>query len=112
MSLASLVCLLCNDLVKPTQGKKGKKRVHESSSKELVNRLANSFKTHINVLNNVLQSWSNFSVSSDLSGMFEALNLNNDGHSICENVVNSYVLACREMQCVLKSKVKMLNSIS
>jgi hypothetical protein len=112
LSLSSLVCLLCNDLVKPTQGKKGKKKVNESTSKELVNRLANSLKTHINELNNILQSWSDFSVSSDLSSMLESLNLNSDGHNVCENIVNSYVFACREIQSVLKSKIKMLNIVS
>jgi hypothetical protein len=80
--------------------------MNESTSKELVNRLANSLKTHINELNNILQSWSDFSVSSDLPSMLESLNLNSDGHNVCENIVNSYVFACREIQSVLKSKIK------
>lgn len=107
--MSSLICLLCNDLVKPTQGKKGKKKVSESSWKESVTRLIESFKSHINKFNEILQSWSNFSISSDLSLMLESLNLNNDKNDVCLNIANSYVLACQEIQCILKNKIKMLN---
>lgn len=104
-----MVCLLCNELGKSTQGKKGKKKPSDSSYRDLLSQLGASLKTHINELISTLEAWSQFSITNDLEVMLESLNLNqNDGQAVSENIVNSYVFAVREIQCVLKNKIKML----
>lgn len=117
LSLCTLVCLLCCELVKPTpQGKKGRKKMaataenssNNSNNKEILGPLAETLNRHIEELCKTVQSWSSFSVSGDLTQMLEALNLNDDKQNVFDNIVNSYVYSCKELECVLKSKTKML----
>lgn len=103
--------MLCNELGKFTQGKKGKKRPTDSSYKDSLNQLGSLLKTRINDLTNSLDSWSQFSMTNDLETMLESLNLNNE-QTVTRNIVNSYVFGVKEIQCVLKNKLKMLYSTS
>lgn len=111
MSVCSLICLLCNELVKPPQGKKGKRRSSDSvKSKELLGKVACKLKNETSVICDILQSWIDLNTIEDIKSKFEALNLNS-GQNVFQNILDSYNLANKEIQIVLKSKMKLLGGL-
>ncbi|KAJ8921252.1 hypothetical protein NQ315_013724 [Exocentrus adspersus] len=111
ISICSLVCLLCHDLIKPLQGKKGKRRSADSlKSKELLENVANKIKNEASAICDILQNWIDLNTIEDIKSKFEALNLNS-GQNVFQNILDSYNIANKEIQIVLKSKIKLLNGL-
>lgn len=112
LSISSLVCLLCNELVKPVQGKRNKKKASDLKSRECLNQVIVELKTQINSLCDLVQNWVSTFTINDMQCILESLNLNTDGNSVYQGIINSYQTASKEIQNVLKAKLKMLNGIS
>lgn len=111
MSVCSLICLLCNELVKPLQGKKGKRRSSDSvKSKELLAKVAGKLRSDISAICDILQNWIDLNTIEDIKSKFEALNLNS-GQNVFQNILDSYNVANKEIQIVLKSKMKLLSGL-
>lgn len=103
---------MCSELVKPPQAKKGKKKQPtESKSKDLLNLLVNQLKTQINKLSELLTKWSNIVIEKDLVNILDSLNLNTDSASLHENILQSYAVSYKEIEGVLKNKLKMLDTL-
>lgn len=103
---------MCSELVKPPQAKKGKKKQPtESKSKDLLNILVNQLKTQINELSELLTKWSNTVIEKDLVNILDSLNLNTDSASLHENIIHSYAASYKEIEYVLKNKLKMLDTL-
>lgn len=112
IGISCVVCIMCSELVKPPPTKKGKKKQHtESKSKDLLNLLVNQMKTQINKLSDLLERWSNCVSTENLVTILDSLNLNCDGVTLRQNVVQSYSVSNKEIQGVLKNKLKMLSNL-
>ncbi|KAJ8977006.1 hypothetical protein NQ317_018376 [Molorchus minor] len=106
-----LICLLCNDVIKPLQGKKGKKKSGDTRSRDFLHTVAWKLKDDISIISDTLQQWADSSTTDDINSKFEALNLSSS-QNVVENVLSSYNIANKEIQTVLKSKIKVLTSLT
>lgn len=110
-SISSLLLLACFDIIKLPQGKKTKKKI-DSKLKEHVVELSSALRNNITILDNTLEKWKPID-ECNLSEQLMALNLNMDGHSnVLTNLKNSHIIAIKELKTVLKSKAKLLDSLS
>ncbi|KAG5875825.1 hypothetical protein JTB14_017256 [Gonioctena quinquepunctata] len=107
ISITSLICTLCGELVKPLQVKKGKKKVFESRSKEHISLVENKLKKEMKVFCDILQDWIDASPESKVNNKFESLNLNSSDN-VVDKILHSYNIANKEMQIILKTKIKLL----
>lgn len=101
--------MLCNELVKPVLQKKGKKKATDSKSKEFVNAVGEKLKKEMNTFCDILQEWVDNKIDS-ITDKMEILNLNSS-QNVVQNILHSYNIANKEMQLILKTKVKMLSSL-
>nr|CAI5836675.1 unnamed protein product [Callosobruchus analis] len=112
VSVASVICLVCNELVKPPRGRKAKKKSSgDSKNRESVIVVADKLKREMNTFCDILQQWTESVTIEDLSQRLEALHLSTS-QNIVDNILHSYTIVNKEMQLILKTKVKMLSSIS
>lgn len=102
--------MLCNELAKPLQLKKGKKRSNDTKAKEFVNVVAEKLKKEMNAFCDILQEWMDNKIDNITDNM-EILNLNSS-QNVVQNILHSYTIANKEMQLILKTKVKMLASLT
>ncbi|XP_074040327.1 phagocyte signaling impaired [Leptinotarsa decemlineata] len=107
VSVTSLICVLCGELVKPVQAKKGKRKSIDSKSKEQINTVADKLKKEMNVFCDILQDWVDSSPVGEVNNKFESLNLN-PHDNIVDKILQSYSIANKEMQLILKTKIKLL----
>ncbi|KAJ8964380.1 hypothetical protein NQ314_004945 [Rhamnusium bicolor] len=111
VSICSLICLLCNELVKPLHGKKGKRRSNDTKNREFLSAVASKLKTEINTICDILQKWTDLNAVQDIKNKFDTLNLNSS-QNVFQNILNSYNIANKEIQIVLKTKIKLLNGLT
>ncbi|CAH1985848.1 unnamed protein product [Acanthoscelides obtectus] len=112
ISIASVICIVCNELVKVPHGKKTKKKSSgDSKNRESVVVVAEKLKHVLNNFCDVLQQWTDSVTIEDLSQRLEALHLSTS-QNIVDNILHSYTIANKELQLILKTKVKMLSNIS
>ncbi|KAJ8975262.1 hypothetical protein NQ317_008828 [Molorchus minor] len=109
--ICCLICLLCNEVIKPLQGKKGKKKSGDTRSRDFLHTVAWKLKDDISIISDTLQQWADSSTTDDINSKFEALNLSSS-QNVVENVLSSYNIANKEIQTVLKSKIKVLTSLT
>ncbi|KAB0791042.1 hypothetical protein PPYR_02842 [Photinus pyralis] len=108
ISLSATICLLCNDLAKPPQNKRSKKKM-DASTKCVLNDLASVIKNELNTIDSCLENWT-LPDEFDLSDRLALLNLSANGqNSVIENIVNSHTTAVKELRTLLKAKLKMLS---
>ncbi|KAK5638702.1 hypothetical protein RI129_012997 [Pyrocoelia pectoralis] len=108
ISLSATICLLCNDLAKPPQNKKSKKKV-DATTKCVLNNLASVIKNELNTVDSCLESWT-LPDKFDLSDRLALLNLSANGqNSVLDNIVNSHTTAVKELRTLLKAKLKTLS---
>ncbi|CAG9821462.1 unnamed protein product [Phaedon cochleariae] len=107
ISITSLICVLCGELVKPVQVKKGKKKSCDTKNKEYVFSVADKLKKEMNNFCDILQDWIDANPEDHVFNMLESLNLNST-ENILEKIHYSYKIANREMQLILKTKIKLL----
>lgn len=106
-----MIYLLCYDLAKPAHGKKAKKKV-DSSTRTVLNDLANIIKKEVYNLDSCLDTWKVPEVC-DLSDRLALLNLSADGqNSVFDDIKNSHIIAVKELRTLLKSKVKLLSGVN
>lgn len=109
--MSVLLLAVTYDFIKLPQGKKTKKKPSDLKLKEYINELNNALKSSIITLDNALEKWKP-SDECNVSDQLSALNLNSDGHSnVLTNLKNSHIIAIKELKTVLKSKVKLLDSL-
>lgn len=101
--------MLCNELVKPTQQKKGKKKATDSKAKVFVNGIGERLKKEMNNFCDILQEWVDNKIDN-ITDKMEILNLNSS-QIVVQNILHSYNVANKEMQLILKTKVKMLSTL-
>lgn len=101
--------MLCNELAKPAQQKKGKKKATDSKAKEFVNAIGERLKKDMNTFCDILQEWVDNKIDN-ITDKMEILNLNSS-QNVVQNILHSYNVANKEMQLILKTKVKMLSSL-
>ncbi|CAG9767813.1 unnamed protein product [Ceutorhynchus assimilis] len=110
--IGCVLCIMSSELIKPSQAKKGKKKqAPESKLKDFLHLLVNQLKTQINKLSDLLTNWSNAVIEKDLVNILESLNLNTHSSDSHKNITQSYAVSCKEIQGVLKNKLKMLDTI-
>ncbi|XP_028138711.2 phagocyte signaling-impaired protein [Diabrotica virgifera virgifera] len=107
ISISSVICVLCGDLIKPLQIKKGRKKSAEPKSKEYIQKISEKLKTEMNSFCDIIQDWSETYPEESVDVKFENLNLNGNDN-ITEKIRYSYTIANKEMQLILKTKVKLL----
>lgn len=101
--------MLCNELAKPLQQKKGKKKAADTKAKEFVLAVGENLKKEMNTFCDILQEWVDNKMDN-ITDKMEILNLNSS-QSVVQNILHSYNIANKEMQLILKTKVKMLSSL-
>lgn len=103
--------MLCYDFAKPAQGKKSKKKI-DSSTRFVLTEISSIIKKAISKLDSCLETWKT-SNEYDLADRLALLNLSADGqNSVLEDIKNSHITAVKELRTLLKSKTKLLNSVS
>lgn len=98
--------------MKPVQGKRNKKKSSDLKSYDCLNQVINELKTQINSICDLIDNWVCTFTLNSMQSILESLNLNTDGNSVYQGIINSYQTASKEIQNVLKGKLKMLNQIS
>ncbi|XP_030755223.1 phagocyte signaling-impaired protein [Sitophilus oryzae] len=113
LCIACVMCLMCNELVKPPpQGKKAKKKNPiESKLKCHLDLIINEIKTQINKTSGLVNGLCGETDNRDLVTILDSLNLNTDCATIRKNILLSYRKTRNEIQDVLKSKLKCLDSL-
>lgn len=111
ITVAFVVCLLCNELLRPSQPKKSKKKSLESKHKEYVIAVAEKLKREMNTFCVILEKWTDSSgcLIPDFTERLAALNLS--AEDVSHKVLASYTIANKEIQLILKTKIKTLNGI-
>lgn len=89
--------------------KKGKKKSSDTKSKEFVNGVADKLRKEMNSFCDIVQEWVDNKVDA-ITDKMEILNLNSS-QSVLKNILHSYTIANKEMQLILKTKMKMLTNL-
>ncbi|XP_050315955.1 phagocyte signaling-impaired protein [Anthonomus grandis grandis] len=117
LCVCCVLCIMCSELIKPQQQpqKKAnkKKQPIDTKQKDLLNNLVGHLKRQINNYGLLLTRWSNSVVERDLEDLFDSLSLaeNADSTSLVRKVVHSYAMSTKEMQGVVKNKLKLLETL-
>ncbi|KAJ8958025.1 hypothetical protein NQ318_002029 [Aromia moschata] len=74
-------------------------------------RVTCKLKDDIGAICDILQKWTDLSITDDINSKFEALNLNSC-QNVVQNVLNSYEAANKEIQSALKNKIKLLGGLT
>lgn len=101
--------MLSNELAKPLQLKKGKKKSSDTKAKEFINAVGERLKRDINSFCDIIQEWVDNKIDN-ITDKMEILNLNSS-QNVVQNILHSYTIANKEMQLILKTKIKMLASL-
>lgn len=110
--ISVLVCLLCAEIGRPTHGNKKSRKKNDVKTKDVVSELAVVLKENLQGLELVLKEWTAPPMERDITDKLEMLNLNGAGYKdIKDNLVNSHDSAVKELQGVLRSKLKLLSGL-
>lgn len=107
--ISALICGLSFQMYKPPGTTKRTKKKPDSKVREHLVEFAMGIKDSANKLEVLLLSWKS-SHGCDVADRLAALNLNADVHTnVMANLQNSHIVAVKDLQTVLKSKVKFLD---
>ncbi|CAG9862424.1 unnamed protein product [Phyllotreta striolata] len=107
ISISCVICALCGELVKPLQAKKGKKKQPDPMGKEYVQRASEKLKTEMGRFCDILQDWVESNPEEELDRKFDNLNLA-VSENVFEKILQSYSVSNKEIQLILKTKIKLL----
>ncbi|KRT80487.1 hypothetical protein AMK59_8549, partial [Oryctes borbonicus] len=111
LSISCLLCLLCHNLMRPSQGKKTKRKSSDLKNREILNELIGQLKKAANRFDEILEDWNYQVTISDLTNRLLLLNLNVDGQAVLNNLRESRTQAVKSLKGVLKSKSKFLSGL-
>ncbi|KAI4454836.1 n-terminal acetyltransferase-related [Holotrichia oblita] len=111
LSISCLLCLLCHNLMRPSQGKKTKRKSSDLKNRELLNDVVTELKQVSNRFDEILDDWNYQNVISELSDRLLLLNLSADGQTVLNNIRESRVQAVKSLKGILKSKSKFLSGL-
>lgn len=98
--------------MKPSQGKKTKRKSSDLKNRELLNEVVNELKRITSHMEEMLDDWSSGNLDViELTDRLLVLNLNVDGQTVLNHLKDSHQTAVKELKSVLKSKSKFLNGL-
>ncbi|XP_056635137.1 phagocyte signaling-impaired protein [Diorhabda sublineata] len=107
ITISTVICALSNELIKPLQVKKGKKKVSDPKGKELLQKISEKLKTELNAFCDILQDWTDNVPAENIDMKFKYLSLNLN-ENIADKILHSYTISNKEIQLILKTKIRLL----
>lgn len=97
--------------MRPSQGKRTKRKSSDLKNRELLNELVGELKKTVIHFEEILDDWGYGSTISDLSNRLLLLNLNVDGQTVLNHLTESRISAVKSLKGILKSKSKFLGGL-